>query len=111
MFGVTQDIVIQPYDSNSVNPMVLAGASFDSVLIAPNPNTGVFNLYVSMYKAQHLLMTVTSLAGQMVFVQEWDGQQIVSQQIVLPSSVVSGAYIVELVTDSDVRDYNIIVAK
>ena len=111
VFGVTQDIVIQPYDSNSVNPMVLAGASFDSVLIAPNPNTGVFNLYVSMYKAQHLLMTVTSLAGQMVFVQEWDGQQIVSQQIVLPSSVVSGAYIVELVTDSDVRDYNIIVAK
>ena len=111
VFSVTQDIVIQPYDSNSVNPMVLAGASFDSVLIAPNPNTGVFNLYVSMYKAQHLLMTVTSLAGQMVFTQEWDGQQIVSQQIVLPSSVVSGAYIVELVTDSDVRDYNIIVAK
>jgi len=57
------------------------------------------------------LMTVTSVAGQMVLRQEWDGQQIVSQQIVLPSSVVSGAYIVELVTDSDVRDYNIIVAK
>ena len=111
VFGATQDIVIQPYDSNSVNPMVLAGASFDSVLIAPNPNAGVFNVYVSMYKAQHLLMTITSLAGQRVLTQEWDGQQIVSQQIVLPSSVVSGAYIVELVTDSDVRDYNIIVAK
>jgi hypothetical protein len=111
VFSATQDIVIQAYDSNSVNPMVLAGASFDSVLVAPNPNAGVFNLYVSMYKAQHLLMTITSVAGQLVLRQEWDGQQIVSQQIVLPSSVVSGAYIVELVTDSDVRDYNIIVAK
>jgi hypothetical protein len=110
-FSVTQDILIQPFDSSSYNPLVQAGLSFDTVTIAPNPNPGIFNLYVQLYKAQHLMMTITSLAGQMVLSQEWDGQQIVSQQVVLPSSVVSGVYIVELVTDTDVRDYNIIVAK
>jgi hypothetical protein len=111
VFSVTQDILIQPFDSNSTSPPVVAGLSFDTVTIAPNPNAGVFNLHVQLYKAQHLGMTITSIAGQLVLTKEWDGQQVVSEQVTLPSSVVSGVYVIELVTDTEVRDYNIIVAK
>jgi hypothetical protein len=110
-FSVTQNILIQPYDTNSTSPMVLAGLSIDTATLAPNPSSGTFNLYVKLYKAQRLVLTVTSLSGQFVFRKQWDGQQIVSEQVILPSSIVSGAYIAELVTETEVRDYNIIVAK
>jgi hypothetical protein len=110
-FSITQNILIQPYDSNSVNPMVQAGLSIDTMSVAPNPNAGTFQLYVKLYKAQRLVLTITSLSGQPVFRKQWDGQQIVSEQVVLPSGIVSGAYIAELVTETEVRDYNIIVAK
>ncbi|HXO76913.1 MAG TPA: T9SS type A sorting domain-containing protein, partial [Puia sp.] len=110
-FSISQNILIQPYDTNSTSPMVLAGLSIDTATLAPNPNSGTFNLYVKLYKAQRLVLTVTSLAGQPVFRKQWDGQQIISEQISLPSNIVSGAYIAELVTETDIRDYNIIVTK
>jgi hypothetical protein len=110
-FSISQNILIQPYDTNSTSPMVLAGLSIDTATLAPNPNSGTFNIYVKLYKAQRLVLTVTSLAGQPVFRKQWDGQQIISEQISLPSNIVSGAYIAELVTETDIRDYNIIVTK
>ena len=110
-FSISQNILIQPYDTNSISPMVLAGLSIDTATLAPNPNAGTFNLYVKLYKAQRLVLTVMSLAGQPVFRKQWDGQQIISEQINLPSNIVSGAYIAELVTETDIKDYNIIVTK
>jgi len=110
-FSVSQSILIQPYDSNSTSPMVLAGLSIDTARLSPNPCSGTFNIYVKLYKAQRLALTVTSLSGQSVFRKQWDGQQLVSEPVSLPSSVVSGAYIVELVTETEIRDYNLIVTK
>jgi hypothetical protein len=110
-FSVSQHIVIQPYDSNSYNPMAAAGMSFDSVLLSPNPNNGTFNIYVRLYMAQPLVMTVTTISGQLVFTREWNGQQLITGQVTLPGNIVSGVYIAELVTATGIRDYNIIVAK
>jgi len=110
-FSISQNILIQPYDTNSRSPMVLAGMSIDTARLSPNPTSGTFNVYVKLYKAQRLVLTVMSLSGQPVYRKQWDSQQLVSEPVSLPSSVVSGAYIVELVTETEIRDYNIIVAK
>ena len=104
-FSVTKNILIQPYDSSSSSAPVRAGQSIDTASIGPNPNAGNFHLYVKLYKAQRLLLTITTLSGQPVYRKQWDGQDLVSEQVVLPGYIVSGAYMAELVTETDVRDY------
>ncbi|HMI62103.1 MAG TPA: SprB repeat-containing protein, partial [Puia sp.] len=110
-FSVTKNILIQPYDSSSSSAPVRAGLSIDTASMAPNPNAGNFHLYVKLYKAQRLLLTITTLSGQPVYRKQWDGQDMVSEQVVLPGYIVSGAYMAELVTETDVRDYTILVTK
>jgi hypothetical protein len=110
-FSVTENITIQPFDTNTYNPYVLQGQSFDSVLVAPNPNNGVFNLYVKLYKAQTLAMNVFNVSGVVVYQKQWTNQVLITEQETLPNAVPAGVYIVELITDSDVRDYNIIVVR
>ena len=68
---ISQNILIQPYDTNSRSPMVLAGMSIDTARLSPNPTSGTFNVYVKLYKAQRLVLTVMSLSGQPVYRKQW----------------------------------------
>jgi hypothetical protein len=110
-FTIGKVVTIQPYDPNSTSAPVLAGLSFDTVQIGPNPNTGVFSLRVKLFRAQRLVMNIMSVTGQPVLTKKWDAQQLVSEQVTLPVTALSGVYILQLIAEKEVREYNIIVNK
>ncbi|OQP62621.1 hypothetical protein A3860_26790 [Niastella vici] len=109
-FTTSKVITINPYDPNVVNNYN-NHYGIDTVVAAPNPNTGNFTLKVKLFKKQRLLVKIYSVAGMLLWNKQWDYTSEVSEAVSLPSNVGNGLVFIKVLTDDDARDVPIMIAK
>lgn len=109
-FVTSKVITINPYDPNVVNSYNnLYG--IDTVIAAPNPNTGNFTLKVKLFKKQRLIVKIYSVAGTVLWNKQWDYTSVVQEAVSLPSNLGNGLVFIKVLTDDDARDVPIMIAK
>jgi hypothetical protein len=109
-FTTSKVITIKPYDPNVVNNYNnLIG--IDTVIVSPNPNNGNFNLKVKLYKNQRLLIKIYSVSGTVLWNKQWDYTSNVQEAVSLPSNIGNGLVFIKVLTENDVRDVEVLIAK
>jgi len=109
-FTTSKVITIKPYDPNVVNNYNnLIG--IDTVIVSPNPNNGNFNLKVKLYKNQRLLIKIYSVSGTVLWNKQWDYTSDVQESVSLPSNIGNGLVFIKVLTENDVRDVDVLIAK
>lgn len=109
-FNTSKQITINPYDPDVVNNYNnLYG--IDTVIVAPNPNNGNFNLQVKLFRKQRLHVAVYTVTGAVLWNKEWDYTNLVQEPVSLPSNVANGLVFIKVLTDDDVRDVQMLIQR
>jgi hypothetical protein len=109
-FNMSKVITINPYDPNVVNNYNNR-YGIDTVIVAPNPNNGNFNLKVKLYKKQRLVIKIYSVAGTILWNKQWDYINEVQEPVSLPASIGNGLLFIKVITDNDMRDVEMLITK
>lgn len=102
---ITKNLVISAFDPN--DPGTVVGLRpITSADIVPNPTTGSFVLNVVLTKKQYTKIVILDAMGNIRYEQNKNADRTLgfSESINLPTDLLSGLYILRVLTDNDARE-------
>jgi hypothetical protein len=105
-FNENKFVNIQPESS-----LVNYGKGIDQLIASPNPNNGVFNLRIKLFKPQRIHATIYDLSGKLLWNKKWQNTDQVQEQVNISNLLNTGILLLKVITEEDARDVQLIIAK
>jgi hypothetical protein len=102
----TKTIYVRDIDTSVANFYNLNG--IDSILISPNPNTGIFDLEVTLHRKQDFSILIYDLSGNLQWSDFTNEEEFYLQNIQL-SNLQNGTYLIRIVAEFDARSVYFII--
>ena len=102
----TKTIYVRDIDTSVANFYNLNG--IDSILISPNPNTGIFDLEVTLFRKQDFSLLIYDLTGNLQWSDFTSENDYYMQNIQL-SNLQNGTYLIRIVAEFDARSVYFII--
>ncbi len=99
-------IYVRDIDSSVANFYNLNG--IDSILISPNPNTGIFDLEITLHRKQDFSILIYDLSGNLQWSDFIPEENYYFQNIQL-SNLQNGTYLIRIVAEFDARSMYFII--
>lgn len=101
---------INPFDPVRHNGLSTPSNGIKEMSVSPNPNNGTFEVVVELNTRQRLAMKVIDVLGMVRFQENWEQTLNVTKEVDLSTSTLaSGIYVVQAITDTDVREVRIVI--
>jgi hypothetical protein len=109
-YVLRKDIVVMPYDPSATPVYTVPVSVIDTVTLSPNPNNGTFNFKVKLSKKQQVVVNVYDISGNLLARKQYAPSLSVADQFVL-SNVLSGTYLLRVVSVNDSKDVLFIISR
>jgi hypothetical protein len=100
---------ISPFDPNKRSNVEGHQSIIKKLNVSPNPSDGNFDVNIELSASQRLSISVMDIFGGVVYKENWQDAMLLSNLIELPPSSPSGVYIIQIVTEAEVRQVRIVV--
>jgi large repetitive protein len=111
LYSKTSTLVFDPYDPESSHRLNASDLVIKKMELNPNPTSGPFNLLVELAGKQSIAVTVYDLVGAVQYRKIWEKENGLNESLELASSLPVGIYIVRVVTNTDARQLQLVLAR
>lgn len=106
---VNKLIYASAYDS--LNATTYNANGIKSVLLYPNPTTGIFTVEVEFYKSQRCKVYVQDMIGNTYFTDEFEESTIIQIPVELDDNAMDGTYLLKVIAEFDSKYITFILAR
>jgi hypothetical protein len=110
-YARTLTLTISPFDAEVKAVREIPVRVIKTLKAMPNTNDGRFDLTVEMEAKQRLTVTVYDMLGVSHYRQRWDKTTGIVTPVDISATAAAGVYVVQVITDTDVREIRLIVNK
>jgi large repetitive protein len=108
-YVVTKTLNINPYDPDAVLPDEPQYKAIEEFDVYPNPSsTGNFEVKIKLANKQYILVTVLDALGTVKQTRYWEKVKEV-KDIINMNNVVTGLYLVRVITETDVQETRVMI--
>lgn len=109
-YDLQKAVNILPYDPLAIPVYQLPAKIIDTVMVSPNPNQGYFKYKIQLKKKQQTTVSVYDLNGRMLARKQFAPGLLIEDSMEL-GNVLSGMYLLRVLTENDSRDVPFIVSQ
>jgi hypothetical protein len=103
-------VTINPYDVQNPEGINVPKDVFRQISVTPNPSNGSFTVSVELNVKQRVSMKVIDLLGITHKHKVWDKTMHIEDDVNFTSDAISqGVYVVQIITDTDVREVRVLI--
>jgi len=109
-YDLQKAVNILPYDPLAIPVYQLPAKIIDTVMVSPNPNQGYFKFKIQLNKKQQTTVSVYDLNGRMLARKQFVPGLLIEDSMEL-GNVLSGMYLLRVLTENDSKDVPFIVSQ
>ena len=107
----TLTLTISPFDPEARVVSKIPVRMIKTLVVTPNSSNGQFDITVELEARQRLTVTVYDMLGVGHYRQRWDKTSGIVTSVDISSTAAAGVYVLQAVTDTDVREIRLVVNK
>jgi hypothetical protein len=111
VYSKTLTLFLGTYDPDKKNSIAQGYRTIKEMSSSPNPNAGEFDFSIKLNGKQRVSLVVLDVFGVSHYKDYWESVAEVDTHIQLPSDSPSGIYLIQVVTNTELRQERIVITR